>query len=161
MQKHIYLLTIDRFWKDHLYALDKMRQGIGLRAYGQKDPLLEYKKEAYELFETLMYNISDEIIMILSKAKISIESPIQKQIRVSNSGNIKDNRQELVNQMSFIQSQKEGVLNNVGKQETIINRVKDRNFNPNDKSTWGRVGRNDLCPCGSGKKYKQCCGKIE
>ena len=161
MQKHIYLLTIDRFWKDHLYALDKMRQGIGLRAYGQKDPLLEYKKEAYELFETLMYNISDEIIMILAKAKISIESPIQKQIRVSNSGNIKDNRQELVNQMSFIQSQKEGILNNVGKQETIINRAKDVNFNPNDKSTWGRVGRNDLCPCGSGKKYKQCCGKIE
>ena len=91
----------------------------------------------------------------------AVLSSIKNQIKVSNSGNIKDNRQELVNQMNFMQSQKEGVLNNVGKQETIINRAKDGNFNPNDKSTWGRVGRNDLCPCGSGKKYKQCCGKIE
>ncbi|MBR2141082.1 MAG: preprotein translocase subunit SecA [Rickettsiales bacterium] len=161
MQKHVYLLTIDRFWKDHLYALDKLRQSIGLRAYGQKDPLLEYKKEGYNLFESLMYSINEEVIGVLAKSKISIESPIENQIQIKDNSDIRDNRQDFVDKINFLQKQKEGVLNSVGKQETITNRVKNDNFNPNDKSTWGRVGRNELCPCGSGKKYKHCHGEIK
>lgn len=156
MQKHIYLLTIDRFWKDHLYSLDKLRESIGLRAYGQKDPLLEYKKEAYDMFETLLYNINEEIISILSKVKISVED--KGMPKIQNNKNIHENRQDFVEAINFMKQQKEGVLNS--SHETFINR--DRvNFDPKDKSTWGRVGRNDLCPCGSGKKYKQCCGKTE
>ena len=132
MQKHIYLLTIDRFWKDHLYSLDKLRESIGLRAYGQKDPLLEYKKEAYDMFETLMYNISEEVISILSKVRISIEN--QEMPRIQANRNIQENRQDFVDAINFMKQQKEGVL---------------------------KSSRNDPCPCGSGKKYKQCCGKAE
>ena len=156
MQKHIYLLTIDRFWKDHLYSLDKLRESIGLRAYGQKDPLLEYKKEAYDMFETLMYNISEEVISILSKVRISIEN--QEMPRIQANRNIQENRQDFVDAINFMKQQKEGVLKS--SHETFTTRSKE-NFNPKDKATWGRVGRNDPCPCGSGKKYKQCCGKAE
>lgn len=156
MQKHIYLLTIDRFWKDHLYSLDKLRESIGLRAYGQKDPLLEYKKEAYDMFETLMYNISEEVISILSKVRISIEN--QEMPKIQANRNIQENRQDFVDAINFMKQQKEGVLKS--SHETFTTRSKE-NFNPKDKATWGRVGRNDPCPCGSGKKYKQCCGKAE
>ncbi len=156
MQKHIFLLTIDRFWKDHLYMLDKLRQSIGLRAYGQKDPLLEYKKEAYDLFETLMYDINEDTIAILSKVKISTDNPSSNQIRIKQS-NLQENREELLESMNLMKKQKDGALN-VGKQKPVMTR-NNGIVNPKDQTTWGRVGRNDLCPCDSGKKYKQCCGK--
>lgn len=161
MQKHIYLLTIDRFWKDHLYALDKLRESIGLRAYGQKDPLIEYKKEAYNLFETLMYNISEEVIMVLSRIKISLDFQENNKIQTKSDSNIKENRQDFVNKINFTSQQKENLLNSTGTQKTTITRVCDKDFDVNDRTTWGRVGRNDLCPCGSGKKYKHCCGQTE
>ncbi len=156
MQKHIFLLTIDRFWKDHLYMLDKLRQSIGLRAYGQKDPLLEYKKEAYDLFESLMYDINEDTISILSKVKVSMDNPLSNQIKIRQS-NLQENREELLESMNLMKKQKEGALN-VGKQKPVMIR-NNGIVNPKDQTTWGRVGRNDLCPCGSGKKYKQCCGK--
>jgi preprotein translocase subunit SecA len=166
MQKHIFLLTIDRFWKDHLYMLDKLRQSIGLRAYGQKDPLLEYKIEAYSLFESLVYNINEEIIMTLAKVKISIENLTDKRIKfkqddvdkIDNSGDIQNNRQSFVKEMDLIQKQKAGLVDNKGSHKTVENRNTGK-IDKYDRTTWGRVGRNDLCPCGSGKKYKQCCGR--
>ena len=158
MQKHIFLLTIDRLWKDHLYSLDKLRQSIGLRAYGQKDPLLEYKKEAYDLFETLMYNINEETISILSKVKIKIEDGAPLKISNNTPNSMVENREDFIEKMNLMQQQKVAA-NNDG-HETFFTRKKE-GFDPKNKATWGRVGRNDLCPCGSGKKYKQCCGKIK
>lgn len=160
MQKHIFLLTIDRFWKDHLYMLDKVRQSIGLRAYGQKDPLLEYKKEAYDLFESLMYNINEDTIMILAKARISREDPLSEQLKFRRNTNIQEIKQDFVDIMNFMQQQKSSVIEGVGRHETVKTRNKKK-IESSDKNTWGRVGRNDLCPCNSGKKYKQCCGKTE
>ncbi|MDR1499299.1 MAG: preprotein translocase subunit SecA, partial [Rickettsiales bacterium] len=162
MQKHVFLLTIDRFWKDHLHMLDKLRQSIGLRAYGQKDPLLEYKKEAYNLFETLMYNINEETIVILSKAKISIDNPTNNQLKFKNSSNMQENRQDFIDAMNFIQRQKEGLIAGSGKQKPVMSRNSNNGkVNLDNGSSRGGVGRNDPCPCGSGKKYKQCCGKTE
>ena len=152
IQKHIFLLTIDRLWKDHLYSLDKLRQSIGLRAYGQKDPLLEYKKEAYNLFETFMYNINEEVLSILSKVKLKIETAETPRI-----ANMNENRQDFVDKINLLQRQK---AMNDAHHETFVTRSKE-GFDPKNKETWGRVGRNDLCPCGSGKKYKQCCGKVK
>ncbi len=108
MQKHIMLLTIDKLWKDHLYMLDKVRQSIGLRAYGQKDPLIEYKKEAYDLFEDLMYKISEDSISILAKVKLKEEKPnkVQKQVNSSESDNINEVRKDFLNIMGAAKSRR-------------------------------------------------------
>ncbi|MDR2778108.1 MAG: preprotein translocase subunit SecA [Rickettsiales bacterium] len=158
MQKDIFLLTIDRLWKDHLYNLDKIRQSIGLRAYGQKDPLLEFKREAYDLFEALMGNVDEETISILAKVKISMEDETSGRLKLHrDESNLQEIEQRLVDGMDLIQKQKAGLIEDVGKQETVVSRTTSK-IDPNNRSTWGRVGRNNPCPCGSGKKYKQCCG---
>jgi preprotein translocase subunit SecA len=133
MEKYVFLMTIDRFWKEHLHILDKVRQGIGLRAYGQKDPLLEYKKEAFDLFENLLYNINETTLRIIFKAKIDVNEDLQREIEA------RRKRQKL--------------------EETRSKLIKTMSVNEQEPIKGEKVGRNDLCPCGSGKKYKHCCGK--
>ena len=111
-EKSILLQVLDQCWKDHLLYLDQLRQSIGLRAYGQKDPLNEYKKEAFQLFEMMLSKISFMITSILAKALIGEENTSDK----SPSNKTKDN--------------------------------------------FGKISRNQQCPCGSGKKFKHCCGKL-
>ena len=161
IEKRIFLLTIDKYWKDHLYNLDKLRQGINFRAYAQKDPLLEYKREAFELFERLLYNMNEELLIRLFHIVINIETintneQFLKEKQDANQNKLQYNRAELLNTMN-----KKTQENNIVKQETMHNKVNPIDRDPNDKSTWGKVKRNDPCPCGSGKKYKHCCGKLE
>ncbi len=161
IEKRIFLLTIDKYWKDHLYNLDKLRQGINFRAYAQKDPLLEYKREAFELFEKLLYNMNEELLIRLFHIVINIETintneQFLKEKQDANQNKLQYNRAELLNTMN-----KKTQENNIVKQETMHNKVNPIDRDPNDKSTWGKVKRNDPCPCGSGKKYKHCCGKLE
>ena len=161
IEKRIFLLTIDKYWKDHLYNLDKLRQGINFRAYAQKDPLLEYKREAFELFERLLYNMNEELLIRIFHIVINIETintneQFLKEKQDANQNKLQYNRTELLNTMN-----KKIQENNIVKQETMHNKVNPIDRDPNDKSTWGKVKRNDPCPCGSGKKYKHCCGKFE
>ena len=161
IEKRIFLLTIDKYWKDHLYNLDKLRQGINFRAYAQKDPLLEYKREAFELFERLLYNMNEELLIRIFHIVINIETintneQFLKEKQDANQNKLQYNRTELLNTMN-----KKTQENNIVKQETMHNKVNPIDRDPNDKSTWGKVKRNDPCPCGSGKKYKHCCGKFE
>ena len=161
IEKRIFLLTIDKYWKDHLYNLDKLRQGINFRAYAQKDPLLEYKREAFELFERLLYNMNEELLIRIFHIVINIDTmntneQFLKEKQDANQNKLQYNRTELLNTMN-----KKTQENNIVKQETMHNKVNPIDRDPNDKSTWGKVKRNDLCPCGSGKKYKHCCGKTE
>lgn len=161
IEKRIFLLTIDKYWKDHLYNLDKLRQGINFRAYAQKDPLLEYKREAFELFERLLYNMNEELLIRIFHIVINIETintneQFLKEKQDANQNKLQYNRAELLNTMN-----KKTQENNIVKQETMHNKVNPIDRDPNDKSTWGKVKRNDPCPCGSGKKYKHCCGKLE
>lgn len=147
MQKHIMLLTIDKLWKDHLYALDKIRQSIGLRAYGQKDPLIEYKREAYDLFEDLMYKINEDSIGILAKVKLKEEKPEKSQRQLTNkSEDMDDVRKDFLNLVG----------GSIRAKKNILDKKTDKNKVVNSGT---KLGRNDLCTCGSGKKYKQCCGK--
>lgn len=163
-EKRIFLLTIDRHWKDHLRSLDRIKQEINLRAYAQKDPLVEYKKEAYYLFESLMYRINEDVLSLITKMKLNIESMSDDNgyFRIRNKQqDMKENRADFVDTVNFLQRQKREMLQQtemLQKPQTIKN-VK---FDKNDKTTWAEnVGRNEQCPCGSGKKFKQCCGKIE
>jgi preprotein translocase subunit SecA len=129
LEKYILLQIIDNQWVAHLQDMESMKEGIGLRGYGQMDPLREYKKEGFALFEGLMDRIKEEALMTLSRIRILKERPVDKDLP-------KKKRRAM--QFSHGDSTE--------KPETV-------------KREGKKIGRNDPCPCGSGKKYKKCCGK--
>ncbi|OHB33986.1 MAG: preprotein translocase subunit SecA [Desulfuromonadaceae bacterium GWC2_58_13] len=130
LMKVLLLQTIDVQWKDHLLSIDHLKEGIGLRGYGQRNPKEEYKREAYRLFMEMMGRIRQEVVQKLFRVQLK--------------------REEDVERMEERQRKQRLVLNRVGGED----QVKQPSTRDEDK-----VGRNDPCPCGSGKKYKKCCGK--
>ncbi len=132
IEKMILLRSIDSLWVEHIDAIDAMRQGIGLRGYGQKDPLVEYKKEAHKMFQDLLSNIRRQVVYSIFKVGIS---PINNQQTTTN------------NKMNFSGPTK------IGETSSTLQKIKSAPIKKQNK-----VGRNDLCPCGSGKKFKKCCG---
>ena len=128
LERFIMLQTVDSLWKDHLLSMDHLKEGIGLRSYGQQNPLIIYKREGFEMFEDLIGRIKEETIQILFKIQIT-----------SNEFNSNVQKQES-NKLSFSYSN-------------------GSTFNQPIKNKNEKIGRNDPCPCGSGKKYKKCCGK--
>jgi preprotein translocase subunit SecA len=152
IEKQLYLITLDSEWKYHLLSLDKLRNSINLRAYAQKDPLMEYKKEAFELFSEMMMRIEENFITKLFQIKINTES--EEDINLLP----KNNKKFITiheNPDSF-----ENVSNKKEIQPVIRTNFSADQRDPNNPETWGNVGRNEACPCGSGKKYKQCHGKL-
>lgn len=156
-EKRLLLLTLDYLWKEHLLMLDHLRQGINLRAYGQRDPLNEYKREAFLMFDAMLTNLREVIIERLAHLEIGqhsqdAESPLSEAY-------------EPKRQMQ--ESRVDPALAGIGQQEEgevrvspIRAHVAAEERNSADPSSWGKVGRNEDCPCGSGKKYKHCHGKI-
>jgi preprotein translocase subunit SecA len=128
MEKWILLQVVDSQWKDHLLAMDHLKEGIGLRGYAQRDPLVEYKKEAFDIFAELSGRITTEVVMRLFKIQV------QK------------------NQEERIQTQQQKVSLNYNRGENVSQQTVTKGK---------KIGRNDPCPCGSGKKYKKCCGVHE
>ncbi len=128
LEKALYLRTIDMLWIDHLDAMDNLREGIGLRGYGQKDPLIEYKNESYKMFHTLLAGIDAEMLNLIFRVEIT------KQVAEADT--------------KLTQAAKKATpqAKEAEKREKQVVRSKDK------------AGRNDPCPCGSGKKYKKCCG---
>jgi preprotein translocase subunit SecA len=134
--REILLSTFDQYWKDHLLQMDHAKEGINLRAYAQKDPLTEYKKEAFTLFETMKGQVKKSIVTNLFTVHLYTKEEIEALQ--------KQHQEELEEQLA---AHKKSLEIEQRKEESqIIKRV-----NPN-------IGRNDACPCGSGKKYKQCHG---
>lgn len=154
--KRCLLSTIDQLWKDHLYTLDHLRQGIVLRAYGQKDPLNEYKREAFHLFETMMNNIKELFIQRLAHIELNIIKREDGSFSIDSNMQPSSKTFESRNDPAFNQKNAEQDQ----KSSTIRSYVEPSERDANDPSTWGKVGRNEPCPCGSGNKYKQCHGKI-
>ncbi len=149
IEKAIILQTVDTMWMNHLDEIDYLREGIGLRGYGQRDPLVEYKKEAFLLFSHLLNNIRSTIVHTIFKINVDIV-PIEEKKQLSEE---EFNYQGGGEIQQFSTAPKENSANNERtkeekpkkKQQPIVNKEK--------------IGRNDPCPCGSGKKYKKCCGK--
>jgi preprotein translocase subunit SecA len=139
IEKSIILQTIDTLWMNHLDEIDYLRQGIGLRGYGQRDPLIEYKREAFNLFSHLMENVRSTIVHTIFKLTVTVETPKQAQ-QQENKLLSNANFQGAQEIQQFASDKQEAQS-----QQPIVNK--------ND------VGRNDPCPCGSGKKFKKCCGK--
>lgn len=157
MVKRCLLATIDQLWKDHLYTLDHLRQSIVLRAYGQKDPLLEYKREAFHLFEDMMNNIKELFIQRLAHLELKLTKNEDGTVSVETEHHDKKRTFETRNDPALSQA------NNAKEQEhsnPIRAYVDPSERDASDSSSWGKIGRNEACPCGSGKKYKQCHGKI-
>ncbi|RBQ28735.1 preprotein translocase subunit SecA [Aliarcobacter vitoriensis] len=133
IEKVLYLQILDNAYREHLYAMDTLKTGIGLRGYNQKDPLVEYKKESYNMFIELISNIKLEIIKILFAVQLQSKDDRQKE-------------QEALQRMKeSMEKANEHITTNLA-QEAV-------------KSSEKKIARNEPCPCGSGLKYKQCCGK--
>ncbi len=159
LQKQIFLMTSDSEWKDHLSSLDKLRYSINLRAYAQKDPLIEYKRDAFNLFEDMMFRIEEVAITRICHAQIKTEE--EEEVKINLLNNLTKSQQNI------FQTRSDPALQNITSQnpkqqaqKTIItNNVNPQDRDPNNQSSWGNIGRNEDCPCGSGKKYKKCHGK--
>ena len=150
LERMVLLQVVDSRWKDHLYAMDSLREGIGLRAYGQRDPLIEYQHEGYAMFMDMIHRIKEETLEYLFKIKAVKE---EKEVGVFDFSRQQLRHEEKV-QFQDIPSDEEPAAAAASYGGQL----------PQEKvSTYKReapkVGRNDPCPCGSGKKYKKCCGK--
>jgi len=135
LEKSILMQVIDQNWTDHLSQLEDLRQIVGIRGYGQRDPLNEYKSESFLLFEKLLGKFREDTTRTLFHIKMVSQDAINK---------LEENKNNSIDK------------NNSRLKQNLIK----TEFNPNDPKTWGKVGRNEKCPCGSGKKYKNCCGKL-
>ena len=151
VEKSLLLQLLDQNWKEHLLTLDHLRQGIGLRAYAQRDPLNEYKREAFDLFEEMLEGLRDRITTVL--AFVQFEAEPEPDAFARPQQQMTETRTDPALQGTTDNS--EGASDNA----TVTNRQAQGALNPEDPSTWGRVPRNAPCPCGSGKKYKHCHGK--
>ncbi|MAP41717.1 MAG: preprotein translocase subunit SecA [Woeseiaceae bacterium] len=155
LERDVMLQIVDAQWKDHLYGLDHLKDGIGLRGYGQRDPLVEYKRESFALFQAMKVRIDEEIIKYLWRIR-----PVMKTVE---SGLAKETPEASTAGLTF---------NNPGQPASSFPKTTAPITNPNSPRTGGddakvrtirrdapKVGRNDPCPCGSGKKYKKCHGR--
>tara|TARA_B100001057_G_scaffold83146_1_gene78810 strand:- start:32931 stop:35615 length:2685 start_codon:yes stop_codon:yes gene_type:complete len=142
VEKEIMLKQLDIHWKEHLAAMDYLRQGIGLRGYAQKNPKQEYKQEAFLMFSEMLDQIKHDTISMLARIRIQNEQDIQRM----------EEQRRAEQSMDFNKSEN----NSLFKQS---DNKKKNNSSPFIRSE-KKVGRNDPCPCGSGKKYKHCCGKL-
>ncbi len=138
LERVILLRTVDSKWMDHIDAMHELRQGVGLRAYGQQDPLVEYKYEGYEMFQAMVRSIQEDVVRLILHVQISQSLE----------------RQRVAAPALTIKKQDEGAMSEArqaGGQEAGERMKKT-------PVTVNKIGRNDPCPCGSGKKYKKCCG---
>ena len=126
LERIILLRVVDEYWMEHIDAMHELRRGIGLRAYGQINPLDEYKREGFDMFETMINGIKDEVVRRLFIVEVKKEQPLERK-RVARTA--------------------------------VANLGGDGPVKKQPTKTGRKIGRNEPCPCGSGKKYKFCCGR--
>src|SRR5262245_15666680 len=158
VEKSILLQTLEHLWREHLVMLEHLRQVIGLRGYGQRDPLNEYKAEAFNLFESMSSGLREAVTAQLMRVEIVQAPPPDEQA-----------------ELPYMEAHKVDPL--TGEDEMALADVSlvplapngrngfervgaDENRDPKNPASWGKVGRNEPCPCGSGKKYKHCHGRF-
>ncbi|MFD2234297.1 preprotein translocase subunit SecA [Phaeospirillum tilakii] len=134
VEKSLLLQILDQVWKDHLLQLDHLRQGISLRAYGQRDPLNEYKREAFNLFEAALDDLREKVTSVLAHVELRVGDPDLGPALTPAAPQAQESHPEPVSAIAPVQ------------------------IDPNDPASWGAVSRNAPCPCGSGRKFKHCHG---
>ncbi len=159
IEKSLLLQILDHLWKEHLVTLDHLRQGIGLRGYAQRDPLNEYKSEAFALFERLLGQLRVDVTRQLGGLR-----PMTPEEQAERQRMIAEMQAQIEAQMraraeaesSARQALPAGAMDfRLGTEDPAA-----AEMDPADPATWGKTGRNAQCPCGSGKKYKHCHGRL-
>jgi preprotein translocase subunit SecA len=133
LEKIITLQAIDTLWKDHLLNMDHLKEGIGLRGYGQKNPLHEYQREGFAMFEEMVHRIQEDVVQKLFTVEIA--------------------REAVMGEVEMQQPRPQRMVLSHGPEAVEAERPVQA------RRQGDKIGRNDPCPCGSGKKYKRCCGK--
>jgi preprotein translocase subunit SecA len=144
-EKAVMLQVLDAAWKEHLGAMDYLRQGIGLRGYAQKDPKQEYKKEAFQMFEAMLDRIKHEVVSVISRVQVRAQADVDA---------VEQQRR------SSAQVKYQHAEANAMGEEAADAAADDQSQHTPFTRQGRKVGRNEPCPCGSGKKYKQCHGKL-
>jgi preprotein translocase subunit SecA len=139
LERYVLLQIYDATWKDHLYAMDHLKHGIGLRGFAERDPKLEYKKEGFRMFEQMLSSIRDKVTDIIFKARLESGESMRSVWNISAAHHADYER---------FQAQQEAAQQPQG--EKVAKTIKLEK---------PKVGRNEPCPCGSGRKYKKCCGR--
>ena len=147
IEKTVLLQTLDHLWREHLVMLDHLRQVVGLRGYGQRDPLNEYKAEAFDLFETMGQNLREAVTSQLARVEL-VQQQEEPQLPFMQASHINPDTGEDDMAMAEV---------TIAADTPVVPAAQRK---PDDPATWGKIGRNEACPCGSGKKYKHCHGKF-
>jgi len=148
VERSVLLQTLDHLWRDHIVNLDHLRSVVGFRGYAQRDPLQEYKQEAFELFQALLANLRNTVVGQLMRVELVQNAPPMEDLP------------EMQGYHLDASTGEDDFLEGTPLGETVF-AVQETTRNPNDPESWGEVGRNEPCPCGSGKKYKHCHGAYQ
>jgi preprotein translocase subunit SecA len=155
VEKAVLMQTLDHLWREHLVTLEHLRQVIGYRGYAQRDPLNEYKTESFELFQTMLSRLREVVTAQLMRIEVVQQRPPPLV------------PEEDVGTLQASHADPTTGENELAEPEPALWQPPARNgrsaaaqIDPKDPASWGRVGRNEPCPCGSGKKYKHCHGRI-
>jgi preprotein translocase subunit SecA len=169
VEKEILLRSLDNLWRDHLLTLEHLRQAVGLRGYGQRDPLNEYKTEAFTLFEALLQRLREVVTGQLMRVEISSRAPIDRlpsedELPAMQAHHVdpfsgRDDAAEAALALGRPQFGRPDMAGLSGLGDGPARKVRPP-ANPKDPASWGKVGRNEPCPCGSGKKFKHCHGAL-
>ena len=152
--KYILLTTLDQVWKDHLHNLDYLKQGISLRAYGQKDPLNEYKREAFNLFQQMLDNLKELFIQRVCFLHIDTSHLPEEAMSLEHK-ELQPMHQTRVDPAFSKYNSGKAIETKLKAGKALVSPELRLIDNP---ESWGKVSRNEVCPCGSGKKYKHCHG---
>ena len=159
VEKSLLLQILDVVWKEHLLTLDHLRQGIGLRAYGQRDPLNEYKREAFNLFEEMLANLRERVTSVLCHMELQI-APAEDMFFRRPQPDVVETREDPAFLDADAAPEPALVASVAAPPAPVRLRRAATTLDPDDPTTWGRVSRNAPCPCGSGRKYKHCHGRM-
>ena len=177
-EKSLLLQILDQIWKDHLLTLDHLRQGIGLRAYGQRDPLNEYKREAFEMFENMLGSLREQVTQLLSHVELRVadpeepapilpERPAQEMRETRRDPALAGTQapppageRQLESVMAGGHAPAPREIEGPRQAAAEGGTIRHAKFDAGDPATWTKIGRNAPCPCGSGRKYKHCHGKL-
>ncbi len=152
--KYLLLTTVDQVWKEHLHNLDYLRQGIQLRAYGQKDPLNEYKREAFGLFERMLDHLRELFIQRLCFLHIDTEHVNKQSMALAN----RELQEMSTSRLDPAFKKYNSGIDIEVKAKPFKSAINPKDRDPSNPDSWGKISRNELCPCESGKKYKHCHG---
>ena len=156
VEKQVLLQSLDHLWREHIVTLDHLRQVIGWRGLAQRDPLNEYKSEAFELFNTMIGHLREQVTGQLMRIQVVFQQPEPQQLPPMFAQHLDPATGE--NEFDLAQGNAFGAGQALGFTAAATDQASHRD--PNDPSTWGRVSRNEPCPCGSGKKFKHCHGQF-